>query len=77
MKKQTRLATNYLTVGDMVRIPASLPAPVVYTSANPNGVTVREGKIAEKLNAGAVSVNLGGKIWDYSNREALQFQRVH
>lgn len=77
MTKAKRFATDYLQVGQLVRIPANLPAPVVYTAEAPNGVTVRQGSVAELLNAGAVSVNLGGKVWDYSNREALQFQRVY
>lgn len=70
-----RKATDYLNIGDKVRIPEKLAAPVVYDV--PNGRTVREGVIVEKLLGGGVCVNLGGKCWDYSNKEALTFSRYY
>ena len=76
MARITRKATDYLSVGDMVVVPAHIPAPVIYTEKHQNGVVVRTGKVAEKLSSGGVSVEFGGKTWDYSNREALQFSRV-
>ena len=77
MKKIQRRATDYLTVGQLVNIPDHLSAPIVYSAETPNGRTVRQGAVCELLAGGAVAVNLDGKIWDYSNREALQFQRVY
>lgn len=77
MKAAKRLATQYLKVGDLVVVPNSIPAPVVYSAECPNGKTVRQGRVAELLNGGAVAVEFGGKVWDYSNREALQFSRVY
>ena len=77
MKLAKRLATDYLQVGDLVIVPDSRPAPVVYSAECPNGKTVRQGRVAELLNGGMIAVDLGGKVWDYSNREALQFSRVY
>ena len=76
-KRPKRLATDYLQVGQLVSVPTSIPAPIVYSVEHPNGVTVRVGKVAELLNGGAVAVEFSGKVWDYSNREALQFSRVY
>ena len=76
-RKAKRLATDYLQVGDLVVIPDSLPAPIVYLAGCPNGKTVRQGRVAELLNAGMIAVDFGGKVWDYSNSEALQFRRVY
>ena len=75
MTRIKRKATDYLSVGDMVVVPAHITAPVIYTEKHQNGITVRTGKVAEKLSSGGVSVEFGGKTWDYSNRESLQFSR--
>jgi hypothetical protein len=77
MAKPKRLATDYLSIGDMVVVPKTVARPIIYTADAPNGKTVDTGRIVEKLNAGAVAVDFCGKVWDYSNREALQFSRVH
>jgi len=77
MRKTTRKATDYLSAGDWVRVPDSIPAPILYSAETPNGATVREGQIEERFVTGGVSVRFGSKTWDYSNREALQFSRIH
>lgn len=76
-KQAKRLATDYLQVGQMVSVPNHIPAPIVYTADAPSGKTVRTGVVVELLKSGAVAVDLGGKKWDYSNKEALQFSRVY
>lgn len=75
--KQNRKATDYLAIGDLVMVPDHITAPIIYTEDCENGKTVRVGKVAEKLNRGGVAVDFGGKVWDYSNIESLQFHRVH
>jgi hypothetical protein len=72
-----RKAADYLNVGQLVSIPESIPAPVVYSADCPNGKTVRVGKVVERMVSGGVAVDLQGKVWDYSNKEALQFSKVY
>ncbi len=80
MKAATRKATDYLQVGQMVRVPDHIAAPILYSEKNPNGVTERVGVVVELLNQGGVAVEFGAtfpKTWDYSNKEALQFCKVY
>ena len=77
MSKTTRKATDYLSAGDWVRVPDSIPAPILYSTETPNGATVREGQVEDRFVQGGVSVRFGSKTWDYSNKEALQFSRIH
>jgi hypothetical protein len=72
-----RLATDYLSIGDLVLVPDHIAAPIVYSQDHPNGETVRIGQVSALLERGMVAVTFGPKTWDYSNREALQFSRVH
>lgn len=76
-KVANRKATDYLAVGDVVSVPTSISAPIIYSEKHPNGATVRVGRVCELLIGGGVCVDFGGKSWDYSNREALQFSRIH
>jgi len=75
--KTVRKATDYLVVGQFVSIPESLPAPIIYSAECPNGKTVRIGKVVERMVSGGVAVDIQGKVWDYSNKESLQFSRVY
>lgn len=76
MKKAIIKATDYLSIGDLVVVPENISAPIIYSPIHPNGAVVRVGRVVERLTNGGVCVDLGGKSWDYSNREALQFSRV-
>lgn len=80
MKAAARKATDYLQVGQMVRVPDHIPAPILYSAKNPNGATERIGIVIERFTQGGVAVEFGStspKCWDYSNKEALQFCKVY